>query len=170
MLAEVVGGKPGNIALTVGPFGKPQLSHPEQEGIRFNLSHAGDKLLLALTAGCEVGVDLEKLNAQLPFSAMAERFFSERENLELSTLPLEEQLSAFYRCWTRKEAYLKGTGTGFSQPANGFDISLLPQQPPALLTHRGSPGETTRWSIRDLAMPTGYCAALAFSDDLSPLA
>jgi 4'-phosphopantetheinyl transferase len=108
-----------------------------------------------------VGVDMEKLRSDLPYRAMAERYFSAREQRELFGLPVALQIAAFYRCWTRKEAYLKGTGTGFTQPANGFDVSLLPDQPAALLAHRGLPGETERWSIRDVALPEGYCGAVA---------
>ena len=104
---------------------------------------------------------MELLRQDLPYRDMAERYYSPREQQDLFGLAPDEQLAAFYRCWTRKEAYLKGTGTGFSQPANGFDVSLLPQHEPALLAHRASPEETLRWSIRDVAMPKGYCAAVA---------
>ena len=163
ILAGCLGEEPGEIRLSEGEFGKPHLSdHLEPDSISFNLSHAGNRLLLAFAAGCELGVDLEQLRAELPFRAMAERYFSRRERMELFALPASEQLSAFYRCWTRKEAYLKGAGSGFSQPSDGFDVSLLPQQPPKLLAHRSLPSETARWCIEDLAVPDGYCAALAF--------
>jgi 4'-phosphopantetheinyl transferase len=162
MLGGYLGEEPGSILLSEGEFGKLHLSeHQESESISFNLSHAGNRLLLALCIGCEIGVDMELVRQDLPYRAMAERYFSAQEQGELFSLPEDGQLPAFYRCWTRKEAYLKGTGTGFSQPANGFDVSLLPQHPPELLAHHTSPGESERWSIRDIAMPEGYCAAVA---------
>ena len=162
MLGRYLSEEPGSILLSEGEFGKLHLSeHIEFDSLSFNLAHAGDQLLLAVCAGCELGVDLEMVRQELPFRPMAERYFSPREQNELFSLAPAEQLPAFYRCWTRKEAYLKGTGTGFSQPANGFDVSLLPLHPPELLAHRGSPGEVERWSIRDVAMPAGYCAAVA---------
>ncbi|OGU11390.1 MAG: 4'-phosphopantetheinyl transferase [Geobacteraceae bacterium GWC2_58_44] len=161
-LAGYLGEEPGNVRLSEGEFGKLHLSdHLETDSISFNLSHAGEFLLLAFAAGCEVGVDLEQVRQDLPFRAMAERYFSAREQEELFSLPPGEQICAFYRCWTRKEAYLKGTGTGFSQPSNGFDMALLPDHPAELLAHRGSPGEIGRWSIKDVAVPKGYCAAVA---------
>ena len=61
------------------------------------------------------------------------------------------QPAAFFRCWTRKEAYLKGCGRGFTQPADSFDMSLLPGHPPELLTHRTAPAEASRW--RDSRYP-----------------
>jgi 4'-phosphopantetheinyl transferase len=162
MLAGYLGESPEEILLSEGEFGKLHLSdHLEPDSLSFNLAHAGDHLLLAVCLGCEVGVDLELVREDLDFRPMAERYFSEREQRELFSLPRSGQRAAFYRCWTRKEAYLKGTGTGFSQAANAFDVSLLPQHPPGLLGHRGSPAEVERWSIRDIEMPGRYCAAVA---------
>ena len=162
LLAGYLGEEPASIRLSQGEFGKLHLSdHLEPDSISFNLSHAGDFLLLAFAVGREVGVDLEQVRQDLPFQAMAERYFSAREQEDLFSLPSSAQLAAFYRCWTRKEAYLKGTGAGFSHPSNSFDMALLPDQPARLLAHRGSPAEVGRWSISDLEAPRGYCAAVA---------
>ena len=170
MLSGYLGEEPGSILLSEGEFGKLHLSeHLEHDSVSFNLSHAGNHLLLAVTVGCEVGVDMEQVRQDLQFHAMAERYFSGREQQELFSLAPEEQLPAFYRCWTRKEAYLKGTGTGFSQPADGFDVSLLPRHPPELLAHRTYPDETERWSIRDIPMPEGYCAAVALEAEITEI-
>lgn len=162
MLAGYLGEEPGSIRLSEGEFGKLHLSdHLDGDSISFNVSHAGTYLLIALTAGREIGVDLEQVSHDLSFRPMAKRYFSAREQEDLFSLPPGEQIAAFYRCWTRKEAYLKGTGAGFSQPSNGFDVSLLPDQAPALLAHRGLPGEPARWTIEDVSVPEGYCAAVA---------
>lgn len=161
MLAEQLNVSPRTIALAQGEFGKLHLADGGRDGIRFNVSHAGDYLLLVFAAGCEVGCDLEQLRQDLPFRAMAERYFSPREREELFGLQPDQQLAAFYRCWTRKEAYLKATGTGFSQLCTDFDVSLLPHHAPELISHRSNPAERTRWSITDLEVPAGYCAALA---------
>lgn len=165
MLREALGGylgqEPADVRLLQGEFGKPQLHRDHSEGISFNISHAGGYLLLAFTVGREIGVDLEEVRRELPFRAMAERYFSAREKEELFSLTPAKQVDAFYRCWTRKEAYMKATGTGFSQPSTGFDVSLLPGAPPTLLAHRGDPGETQRWSIRGIETPPGFCAAIA---------
>lgn len=162
ILADLTGLQPREVKLVEGEFGKPYLPpHQGADGLRFNVSHAGDKLLVGICYGAEVGVDLEEVRQDLAFRPMAERYFSLREREELFGLEPARQLAAFYRCWTRKEAYLKGAGSGFSQPSTGFDVSLLPDEPPALLAHRGDPDEVRRWSIVDLPVPEGYRAALA---------
>lgn len=164
-LAGLLHAEPREVEFFEGEFGKPFLRGQQEspDGLRFNLSHAGGMLLLAVSRGREIGVDLEEIREDLAFRPMAERYFSLREKEELFGLEPEEQLEAFYRCWTRKEAYLKGTGSGFSHPSTGFDVSLLPGEPPALLAHRGDPGEVEGWSIIDLDAGPGYCAALALS-------
>lgn len=161
-LAGYLGEEPARLRLAAGEFGKPCLAESEQSaGVCFNLSHAGDYCLLAVAVNRAVGIDLEQVRNDLPFREMARRYFSVRERAELFSLPEERQLAAFYHCWTRKEAYLKGCGSGFSQPCDSFAVSLLPGAPPALLQHRHAPDEPARWTIINIPVPPGYCASLA---------
>jgi len=154
--------EPGRLSLKTNQYGKPCLSErPDGRRLNFNLSHSADLAILALAEDCEVGIDLEQIRDDLPFQAMARQFFSRQEQRDLFSLSAEQQLAAFYRCWTRKEAYLKGCGSGFSQSADLCDVSLLPGQPPALLADRTNPGQTSRWNLTDLDVPPGFCAALA---------
>lgn len=161
VLARYLKIEPGAVPLVAGDFGKPQLAPSLPHPISFNLSHSGDFIVFAATAGARIGVDIERVQDELAFGPMAARYFSPREQEELFSLPESDRLPAFYRCWTRKEAYLKATGSGFSQPANSFDVPLLPQHSPALLSHRIYPEEPNRWTIKDVVVPEGYLAALA---------
>ena len=154
--------EPGTLTLKTNQYGKPFLpERPDRQRLDFNLSHSADLAILALTERCEVGIDLEQVRDGLPFQDMARQFFSRQEQWDLFSLPLNLQLAAFYRCWTRKEAYLKGYGNGFSQPADFCDVSLLPGQPPELLAHRTNPDQPSRWSLTDLEVPPTFCATLA---------
>ncbi|WP_224982331.1 4'-phosphopantetheinyl transferase family protein [Geomonas agri] len=162
ILAGLTGEEPGRLQFAEGEFGKPYLKGCQgYESLRFNVSHAGGQLLVAVCYGVEIGVDLEEVRQDLAFRPMAERYFSVREREELFGLEPRQQLEAFYRCWTRKEAYMKAIGSGFSQPSTGFDVSLRPGQPAIFLGHASVPTEANRWRIQDLAVPAGYCAALA---------
>ncbi|RII25216.1 MAG: 4-phosphopantetheinyl transferase [Geobacter sp.] len=154
---------PAALRFETGEQGKPRLA--DGGPLRFNISHSGGLCLLAVTVGCDVGIDLEQRRDDLPYRDMARRYFSPRERDELFSLPDGEQLDAFYRCWTRKESWLKGCGTGFTQSSDSFDVSLLPGHPPALIAHRALPGEPARWSLADIAVPDGYCASLAIAGD-----
>jgi 4'-phosphopantetheinyl transferase len=108
-----------------------------------------------------VGIDLERIRFDLAVVEIAERFFSRRELAMLRALPTELQREAFYRCWTRKEAYIKARGEGLSLPLDQFDVSLAPGEPAAILGTQHDPSEASRWSLRELTPAPGYFAALA---------
>jgi 4'-phosphopantetheinyl transferase len=162
---------PAQIHLSINEHGKPRLAGDQAgSGLCFNLSHSDNLAILVLAHKCEVGVDMERIREDLEFHAMAKRFFSPREQNELFGLPLEQQLASFYRCWTRKEAFLKGCGSGFSQPSNCCDVSLLIIHPPSLLEHRTNFADPERWSLADITVPPGFCAALAMKGQIHKLA
>jgi 4'-phosphopantetheinyl transferase len=108
-----------------------------------------------------VGIDIERIRSDLEVGEIADRFFSRREVAMLQTLPTEEQRQAFFRCWTRKEAYLKARGEGLSLPLDQFDVSLAPGEPAAVLGIRPDSSEGSRWSLQELTLAPGYEAALA---------
>jgi len=91
--------------------------------IRFNLSHSGEWALVALTNGAEVGVDIERREVNRPTPALAKYAFSVIEFEQWSALDEEEKPGAFYRLWTRKEAYIKLLGKGLHLDLKSFDIS-----------------------------------------------
>ena len=166
-LAEYLDVQPADLRFAAGEHGKPWLVEEAGSGsLRFNLSHADDCAILAVARDREVGIDLERVRGNLPFREMAQRFYSPRERAELFSLSPELQPAAFFRCWTRKEAYLKGCGSGFSQPSDSFDMALLPGQPPELIEHRAASGAASRWRIVDIPASAGYCAALAVEGEV----
>jgi 4'-phosphopantetheinyl transferase len=79
----------------------------------------------------------------------------------LQALSPDLQREAFFRCWTRKEAYIKARGEGLSLPLDQFDVSLAPGAPAALLGTRPDSSEASRWSLQNLDPAPGYAAALA---------
>ena len=85
--------------------------------------------LYAFTLGCELGVDVEQLRKLDDPESIARRFFSPGEASELLSLKPEERGPAFFRCWTRKEAYVKAIGDGLTIPLDCFQVTLLPGVP-----------------------------------------
>ena len=131
--------------------------------ISFNISHSGDIALLAFTRKRQIGVDVELIRQDFDTAQIAARFFSAVEQEQLAALPLEQRHEAFFRCWTRKEAYIKATGEGLSLPLRQFDVSLAPHDQDALLATRPDPMEAKRWSLRDVVVTPGYAGALCVS-------
>jgi len=82
--------------------------------VTFNLSHSGGIAMLAFTRRREIGIDVEQVRRDFDVEAIANRFFSAAEHAQLAELPAANRFEAFFRCWTRKEAYIKATGEGLS--------------------------------------------------------
>lgn len=161
ILAGYLASEPNELVLRYSEKDKPSLtSAGPGDRIEFNVSHSGERALLAVTRGRELGVDVEAIRADFDHEAIAQRFFSINERTQLSTLDISERCLAFFRCWTRKEAYIKATGTGLSLPLHQFDVSLRPGDQNALLATRPDDAEAGRWSLREVPAGEGYLAAL----------
>jgi 4'-phosphopantetheinyl transferase len=92
---------------------------------------------------------------------IAKRFFSRLECEALFQLPREERTEAFFRCWTRKEAFIKAIGEGLSRPLDRFDVSLDPGDGARLLNVLDDPSEAARWELIEIRPAPEFLAAVA---------
>jgi 4'-phosphopantetheinyl transferase len=159
LLAGYVAKSPEQLVFEYSPRGKPGLR--DGGGLRFNLSHSHGRAALAIVRDREIGIDVEQIRPQPDARRIAQRFFSLRERQFLQELSESELDQVFFRCWTRKEAYIKAKGEGLSIPLHEFDVSLAAGQPAMLLSTRPDPEEAKRWVLHDLALKSGYAGALA---------
>lgn len=161
---------PESLSFCYGSYGKPALAGESREdAIRFNVSHSHGAALYAVARGRDVGVDIERIRDDLAVAGIAARFFSQQEVATLRALPPALQRQAFFRCWTRKEAYIKARGEGLSLPLDQFDVSIAADEPAAILGTRPDPSEASRWSLHELTPVPGYAAALAVTGRVSRL-
>lgn len=159
VLGRYLGVAPADLRFERGRYGKPRLVEDCGTGLRFNMSHSRDLALFAVARGREVGVDVEKVRP-LAFEQIAARFFSTSEAAALRGLPPERGLEEFFRCWTRKEAYLKGIGRGCFASLDGAGVPLAPEGVP-IPRDLPQKDEARGWSLRGLKPGRGYVAALA---------
>ena len=161
---------PSLLRFDYNPYGKPFVTSAQGGNtLRFNLSHSRGMALIAITKNREIGVDIEGINPNFSCLEIAERFFSPLENSVLRSLPEHLQPTAFFTCWTRKEAYIKAVGKGLSIPLNGFDVTLAPGEPAALLNVEQNPEEASRWSLIELIPSSDMVAAVAVAGDCRKL-
>ncbi|MCD8048728.1 MAG: 4'-phosphopantetheinyl transferase superfamily protein [Clostridia bacterium] len=103
-----------------GEHGKPYV---KGESIYFSLSHSGDVLICAVGRS-EVGADVEKMREIKRSERIAARCFAGEK--------ISDERD-FFKHWTRKEAFLKYTGEGFSGGIGknaGEDVFLLSFEEP----------------------------------------
>ena len=147
-----------SLRFSIGAHGKPGLVGADVD-LRFNLSHAGERALLGVALGREVGIDIEQ---ERPVEALsiARRYFSPAEYQVLASLPEERRTAAFFRGWTRKESFIKARGDGLLRPLDGFDVSLENTAPQLLLGSRDSPSAPDQWTMVAVAVDAGYAGAI----------
>jgi 4'-phosphopantetheinyl transferase len=157
LLAGYLDRDPQSLTFAYGPSGKPSLVGDKVPV--FNLSHSGNWGLCAVAKEGEVGVDIETLNPELDYAKLAERFFSKAENEWLQQCPPHRRRRLFYRIWTRKEAWLKGKGSGFSDPDQDIGFVHL----------AGSYTSDGAWWLKSFTLNHDCLAALAVSQEVSLL-
>jgi 4'-phosphopantetheinyl transferase len=168
LLAAYATASSEQLVFEYSPHGKPSLH--DGGGLRFNLSHTQGRAALAVVQEREIGIDVEQIRPQCDARQIAERFFSAQERQSLQGLSGDVLDQAFFRGWTRKEAYIKAKGEGLSIPLHEFDVSLVEGQPALLLSTRPDAEEASRWDLFDLSLGSGYAAALAVARVPSALA
>lgn len=147
---------PQSLRFSYGPAGKPALVGLV-DSLSFNLAHSGNWGVCAVVGRGEVGVDVETINPALNYANLARRFFSETENQWLCACPEPRRLRCFYRIWTRKEAWLKGKGGGFSDPDQDIGLAHLV----------GSCTSDGSWWLRGFPLARYSLATLALSQEFS---
>ena len=154
-LGRAIGVRAGRIAFGYGPGGRPFLDPSLGfSGLSFNVSHAGDTAVIAVTTGASVGIDMEPVRPGLDFVRIARLAFSSADAAFIEGLPEGERMRVFFECWTRMEAYLKALGYGLGAPAGSTPGSW----------RRFDRGDGSR-AVTDLPVGKGHAAALAVIAD-----
>jgi 4'-phosphopantetheinyl transferase len=153
---------PTALVFVMGHHGKPELEDP---GLEFNLSHSGGCGLIAVTRGRRIGVDVEGIRTDFACEDIARRFFAPAEVKILAASPPDEYATAFFRCWTRKEAYVKARGDGLSLALDRFEVPLEATATRAIASCLDDPPESSRWSLREVLPRPGYLGALVVEGD-----
>lgn len=147
--------------------GKPYLSGVPLP-LRFNLSHSGEMVLLAVSLGHEIGVDVEQVRQDVEVAKLAKRFFSPYERARVLSLEGDEKVAAFFRVWAGKEAYVKARGAGLTLALDSFDVSVEAGEAAALVATRPDRGDAERWKLWSLEAGPGYAAAMAVEGRTKP--
>lgn len=163
ILAFQLAASPRSLRLGTSADGKPFLvDHPE---LHFNLSHAGDRFLVAVSRDGPVGVDLEPVPDERTLSGTRRRVLSAPESALFDALAGGERREWFARLWTRKEAYIKGDGRGLRLDLTLIDV--MTRAPEVLLRKSAADDRaaSAEWAARSVPAYAGYAAAVAAEGD-----
>jgi 4'-phosphopantetheinyl transferase len=146
LAGDVLGLPPSDVPLRTGAHGRPELDVP---GFDVSCSRSGGLGLVAVAFRQRVGVDVERVTAW-DDAVLAEQWLTDSERRQLTALVPASRAAAAARCWTRKEAVLKGIGTGLLAPADELEVGIAAG---AVLV--------AGWRVADLPVPGGHVATLA---------
>jgi 4'-phosphopantetheinyl transferase len=122
VLSELLNMSPGAIRFARGPHGKPYV---QDAGLHFNFSDTKDAILIAVSEGAELGVDVETMARTVDHMAVGEHYFTPEEVADIRDTP--DPKRRFLELWTRKEAVLKASGVGIMDDLKVLRVNT-PQQ------------------------------------------
>jgi 4'-phosphopantetheinyl transferase len=152
--------EPSELTFDYGIKEKPSLSHPwSVSGLNFNISHSQNSCLIAVTRNRAIGVDVEYFRDIADLDSISELNFHPNERAALLTIARTDRQGAFFRCWTRKEAFIKAIGQGLSHPLDRFHVSLVEGERDRICPIEHGLGPD--WSIWDVPVEPNAAAAVA---------
>lgn len=99
--------------------------------IHFNLSHTRNALICATSNQYELGVDIER-HKSINYDII-ERICNKDEISFIFSYPKNKRDNAFYKIWTRKEAYCKCSGIGLRTNLKNIN-TLTPEKDSRFIT------------------------------------
>lgn len=162
LLGKYLNKSPESILFSYGSHGKPELNTQlfQTSSLHFNQSDSMTFALYAFTKASPIGVDIERIREDIEALSLAERFFSPNETVALKNQSPQQQIPAFFRIWTRKEAFIKAVGEGLSFPLHEFEVNL-DEESAKLLSIRASAEAAAQWTLLTLNPGINYIGAVA---------
>lgn len=167
VLGQACGEMPQALRIVRAEHGKPKLDKADRP-VFFSLSHTHSCIAIALSAGGELGVDIERVDPALDVQALQDLVLhpAEREHGGDAT--------HFFRLWTLKEAYAKALGLGVGLPFARLAMSISPDGEAVCRDESGAAGMSPALQLlsRSLSIGDGpacqhYSLALAATTSAS---
>ncbi len=128
-------------------YGKPQV----EAGVwHFNISHSGPHILVGVSQGCAIGVDIQEQKIRGRLAELAQFIMHPEEWRKFQSLDEQAAEAYFYKVWALKEAYVKWDGRGIQVGLKSVHIDDL--APKVVVA--------ADVNLQYLSAPEGYVAAL----------
>jgi 4'-phosphopantetheinyl transferase len=157
ILGQYLTQDPACLQFDYTPHGKPALVlSPGLPTLEFNLSHAQDLMLCAVTLDHPVGIDLEQIHPVADLAQLTQRFFAPSEHQTIQALPHDQQSAAFFQHWTVKEAILKAIAQGLGG-LETVEMTFAQGQPQLIQ----APEVENIWDVRSFIPEPEFMGAIA---------
>src|SRR5699024_4022418 len=164
LLRAAVPRDPREWQIRAGAVGKPELLEGQSERLFFNISHTRGCVACLVGRRPLIGVDVESRDRRTA-ADLGERLFAPAEVALLRHPDEQERWDRFFRIWTLKEAYLKGTGIGLRMPLASFAFSL---DPPRVRFEPEVDDDPDAWHFEQRLLPGGFIAAVGQREPAGP--
>lgn len=164
LLSAVLPRDPRSWRMRAGAGGKPELVEGQAERLFFNISHTRGCVACLVGRRPLIGVDVESRERRTA-AELGERLFAPAEVALLRHSHEQERWDRFFRIWTLKEAYLKGTGTGLRMPLDSFAFTL---DPPSIRFEEGIEDDAEAWHFEQRLLPGGFIVAVGQKEIAGP--
>ncbi len=146
---------PREISFEYSERKKPRLRNPCNLRIRFNVTHSGQCILIAVSDD-EVGIDVEDYRDKALIKKEMDFIFDESEKSFINSHASPSE--AYHKLWTRKEALLKGTSQGVID-----EIKSIPSLDGTHLIKPGVLNNFRDWSVYSFEADQFCVASLAYT-------
>lgn len=153
ILGRYLSTPPQQLQFVLGDNKKPHLIDVDGSIIRYNLSHSGDWIVLAI-ATLPIGADVEFIDTAFPYQDILEDNFSKEEVDHIGSSP-----ERFFAMWTRKEAILKATGQGL-----GDHLQITPALNGEHELDASLTGSDKNWQLNSFELCAGYISTVVTED------
>jgi 4'-phosphopantetheinyl transferase len=159
-LAAYTGIPPSVLKFIVSAHGRPKLAHYGLANqLDFNISHSKGAVVIAVTNGPAVGVDVEALDRELNLDdLLSAGIFSDQEKRWILQ---QEREKRFLQLWTLKEAWAKARGYGLSDRVGDAHFDIGPDGKINFSLPADEDGSQTAWSFEQRIIEERFLVAVA---------
>jgi 4'-phosphopantetheinyl transferase len=162
VLSTYVSVRPQDWLFSANAYGRPEVTNARESGaqLSFNISHTHSLIVLGITKGRALGVDVENVRTRNISIDIADQFFSPTEVATLSAVPPTEQRDRFFEYWTFKESYIKARGMGLSIPLDKFSFRFPHDGAVELAIDPSLEDRSERWQFWQFRPTSEYLVAV----------
>jgi len=130
-------------------YGRPHIVNPQatDDCLSFSVSHTQGLIVLGVSKGRFLGVDVENFTKHDVSIDIADHYFAPQEVAALHELDYHQQKQRFFEYWTFKESYIKARGMGFSLPLARFSFLFADDHSVDLAIDPELGDDSSRWQL-----------------------